>query len=204
MSTKPLKNFSHLWREAAVAYEGVKKHGRLFCHHVAEFRRDAYRFACSYIQMEKNHHNELLDMITSEGKSHTQWMEEHFALIEEMNETRERLFAAIESGVTEAEYAKAGTVIIGRKRIKAAKLVAKDDGIILKPSGKAETLQEIADEYRDLYESMTSKYQGVCATLRVVEEELGHTKKRLRMMEHTILRLKKDIQKLYADDVVKA
>ncbi len=204
MTTDLLKNFNHLWREAAVAYEGVKKHARLICMHVAEFRRDAYRFACSYILMEKHHHNELLDMIMSEGKTHTQWMEEHFALIEEMGETRERLFAAIESGVTETEYAKVDGAIIARKRIKVAKLMAKDDGVILQPSGKALTLQEIADEYRDLYESMTSKYQGIRKQLRIAEEELGHTKKRLRMMERTILRLKKDIQKLYADDVVKA
>jgi hypothetical protein len=182
MSTKAPKNFSHLWREATVAYEGVKKHGRLTFQHVAEFRRSAYRFARSYLQMEKHHHNELVAMIKSEGKTATEWMEERFGLIEEMNETRERLFAAIESGVTETEYAKVGTIIIAHKRIKAAKLVGKDDGVIPQPSGKATTLQEIAEEYRDLYESMKSKYQGVCKQLRIVEKELGHTTVRVKKM----------------------
>ena len=203
MSTNPPKNFNHLWREATVAYDGLTTHGRLICTHVAEFRRNAYRLAQNYLQMEKHHHNELVDMIKSEGKTATQWMDERFALIEEMNETRERLFAAIEAGVTETEYVQEGTIVVTRKRVKAAKLLVKDDGVIPQPSGKAHTPEEIAEEYRDLFESMKSKYQGVRKRLRTTEEELGRTNVRLRKMERTIARLKKDIQNLYADDVVK-
>lgn len=180
-----------------VAHERANRHARLVGTHVKEFRREMYRFAVAHLAAMKDHNNELVAMIASEGKTVSQWMDAKFELFEEMNDTRERLFSAIEAGVSEREYVAEAHVTVNRKRVAADALTAKDDGVIPQPSSGTMTPEERADEFRDLFESMKSKYQAVRHELRVTRQEFGRAEVRIRRLERTINRLKKDIESLY-------
>lgn len=193
MSTK---RFDPLWRKAQEAYDEVKRHGRLTAKHAEAFRRWTYRFAIAILEMEKHYHNQFADLIKSEGKTVSQWMDDHFAVIEEMGDSRQHIFSLIEAGATEAEYLARDSVVIARKRIKTSKLVPKDDGVIPEPSSELMTPEERVKHLLKLHDSMVSKYQVVRHELRITREELVHTQVRMRKLERTIKRLKKDLESL--------
>jgi len=190
------KRFDPLWRKALEAYAEVTRHARLTAQHAHGFRRHTYRFAVAVLEMQKHYQNQFVDLIKSEGKTVSQWMDDHFAIIEEMGDTRGRILSAIEAGVTEQEYVGEDHVVIARKRVKASKLVPKDDGVIPQVSSEPMTPEERVKYLLKLHDSMVSKYQGVRHELRITRQELAQAQKRMRKLERTINRLKKDLESL--------
>ena len=98
--TEPKDLFTTMKMDRLLADEYAKKARE----YVKEFSRSTYRFVAGVAQMQKEFHDEFVQMIENEGKTVTEWMNEHFEVIEAMGETRERILAAIEAGVTEDEY----------------------------------------------------------------------------------------------------
>ena len=199
MSTSPPKKFDHLWHDAIeVAYAEVQRHGRLAVGHFKELRRNVYRFAAGIAQLQKHWQREMIEMIKSEGRTVQQWMDEHFEIIEAMGETRERIYAAIEAGTTEREYVEQGELaVINKRRVKNT--AVKDDGVIPTPKTAFATDKDKAEHFVDLYQSMVSKYQCTKKELADARRDLGVTMARVRKMERTIERLKKDIERFYED-----
>ena len=194
----------HLWRKALDAFKDVERHCRLTVEHAEEFRRASYRFAAAILQMQKDDNEALMQLIKSESKTYSQWMDDHFGLIETMGDTRERICAAIEAGVTEREYMDRDSVVIARKRIKASDIVARDDGVIPEPSTEPMTPEERVKELLRINESLRSKYQAARKRAQIVEQELSLTNKRLRQLERTIKRLKRDLEPLEIGQTTKA
>lgn len=64
----------------------------------------AYRMAAAYIEMEKNWHNELLDMITGMGSTVDEWTAQWFQPITALGEDWSNLVGAIQRGMTRKQY----------------------------------------------------------------------------------------------------
>lgn len=185
--------FDHLWHEALVAQASLERHARLVGHHVREFRRSAYRFAKAVLDMRTQWPNELRDMVLSEKLDLAAWLDRSFEVIEAMGDTRERIWAAIEAGVTEREYVAQGEIAIVKKRIKVPQEI-RDDGVIpqARPAGKSK--EELADHYRDLYESIKSKYQGARDELRRLRHDNAILLRRVEQLERVVARAEKNLQ----------
>lgn len=193
------KRFDHLWHEAVVvAYGKIQKHARLAGDHVKEVRRNVYRFVAALLQMEKHHQPELARMIESEGKTVTQWMDAHFELIEAMGDMRNRIFSAIEAGVTEKEYVAEAEFAIVRKRVKVHDISKHADGVLAKESPLPAALQDQVAHFRDQYESAKSVNAGLRSKVSKLRIDLGVAVGRVDKLERTIKRLKKDIESVCA------
>ena len=192
-------SFDRLWHDTVtVAYGELNRHLRLLGTHVEGIRRQAYRFAKGVLELRKQHINKMVALIKSEGKTLQQWLDDHFAVIEQMGDTRERIAAAIESGVTEAEYVAEGEIAIVRKRLSGHKIKVKDDGVVPQPATTFASTEEKADYFRDLFESMTSKYQAVRAEARTLRSDLYRAVRRVDQLERSLRRVKKDIEAPFA------
>lgn len=120
MNTQEVPKFDHLWHDATVAFGELTKYRRRLALTVQKVRRHTYRFTRDVKLMNEHYHSELLALITSEQTTIQAWMDDHFAMIEQMGDTRERIFMAIDNGVTEAEYVEEGEIMLCRKRVKVA------------------------------------------------------------------------------------
>jgi len=81
------------------------------------FRRSAYRFTRYVLEMEQLDHNRLVDLVHTEGKTVPEWMDDHYAVLEQnFGEGRDHIFEALKQGVSESDYAEQGPMgIIWRR-----------------------------------------------------------------------------------------
>jgi len=189
-------SFSHLWHEAiAVVYPSLEKNVKKAKRGVAGVRRDAYRFAKLVRLMIDHHYNALVDQIHTNSQSFRDWMDAHFEIIESMNETRERIFAAIETGVTEEQYVAEGELAIVTRRLKD-KTAHVDDPIVERDTAPM-TVEERLAHFKDLCESYKSKWQGERSRRRQLAQDLARVMVRLKKVERDLEKAKK-----YIDDAV--
>lgn len=213
MSTKREKRFDHLWHETVeVAYKALLVHARLTDEHVREYSRNAYRFGKGLLEMHKHHRDELIAMVKSEGKTLTDWEDEHFETIERFKQTRERLLAAIEAGVTEAQWVDRADTRIASKRIRAAEKAIPIAGkeIIPEVRGAASTtdeqvveLEELVDSARGINKGLRVRIRALKKALQVAKQERAYAEARLEERELVITRLKNDLGGLASGRTVK-
>lgn len=192
--TTQIPKFDVLWRESIEADALIAKSYRRLAHNVADVRRGAYRKARTVVLMRENYHNELLDMIRSEGKTIDQWMDEGFELIEHMNETRENIMAAFKSGVTEREYVERGEIVLATRkpvRIKTEQLA--NTPIPPEPT-KPMTLEERLDYQVSVSESLRSRCKGLSGTVRELKQANARLERRIEMLERALKRAHKTIE----------
>lgn len=189
------QRFDHVWHAAVVvAYERLCTFTRRLGANVKEVRRHAYRFTKGVIAMQKHYQDELIAMIASEGVTVQRWMDDHFEIIEGMGDTRERIFAAVEAGVTEREYVAQGEIVLGRKRIKTGSGKATATDAIPAPSVEPMTAEERAEHFRDLYDSMVSKFQAIRREHREALRHNALLERRVVRLECALKRAEKNIE----------
>lgn len=96
--------FDPLWRSLLSNYAGMVRHTNGMRTAARLFRRSVYRFASALLNLQKHHHNRLLDEVQSTGLTLDDWLDEHFEPIEQMGGDRRRLLADLDAGMTEAQY----------------------------------------------------------------------------------------------------
>ncbi len=192
--TVQVPKFDNLWHDALKESGNLATGTRKLVSGVRAVRRAAYRFAWNIMMMQKHYHNKLLDMIHSEGKSIETWMNENFELIEHMNETRQRIFAAIESGVTEKEYVERGEIVLGQKRVKATRKLLLDTPLPPLPK-EPKSPEDTIDDLIATVKSYASINQGLKSALRDMTQNFERADRRINMLEKSMKRMKKETDK---------
>lgn len=122
------KRFDHVLHKLLADHAAVVKHYNGARTAMRLFRKAAYRFASGWLILQKQHHNEFLAFAKNSNIDVTEWMDEHFAPIEEAGDNRQQLLKSIEDGMTEAEYVKQGHLWGVRKRSAASNTAKADTG----------------------------------------------------------------------------
>jgi hypothetical protein len=137
---------------------------------VKRFRRTAYRFTKAYLLIEKHYHNELLDQVKSAGKELAEWLDEVFSPIEALGETRQKLLAAVESGMSEGEYVGSAEVWLIRNQ---QKIRTKPEAAEAMPPDPPATMttEEKVEYMADMIRSLKAQIQGLRQSNRQLSRE---------------------------------
>ena len=149
---------------------GAKRAWRLF-------RRSAYRFAVQVMELQEKTHNEFLEFVAGTNMSMQQWLDEHFAIIEQSpnGESRTELFAAIREGMTEREY-------VDKGMLWNAKAQSKSEAGATPGSGEAVADRSVLDNatpeekisfLESAYESHRSQLRDLRRTVRDLQRNLA-------------------------------
>lgn len=190
--------FDPLWHAARVSYEDLYRRHRRAVMGVKELRKQIYRFSVAVLEMDEHYHNELVDMVNGGGKSVSEWMDDHFEIIEAMGEDRRVIFEAIKKGCTENQYIKRGSLIIGDKRLKTQPVTVKNDGVIPKALPEPKSLEEKVEYLRTEFADACKINEGLRKERKHHKEEIvrltkafGVAEARIDILEKAIKRLKK-------------
>jgi len=153
------KRIDPLWHKALALHSSMVKHANGMRNTVRLFKRAAYRFTKVIMEIQENHHNELLDLVKSAGSDIEGWMEEHFEPVEMMGDNRRDLMANVKSGMTEEQYVAQFTSWGPRKRAAERPAPAKADTTT--PRDKRSDSEKLADQGK-LIAALKSENRELC------------------------------------------
>ncbi len=194
MKNKDAVGFNRAWRNAQDAHGKLARGYRLLSQNMCEVRKHAYRVAKWIKYMNEQHHNEFRDMVMTEGKKITEWIEERFAIIEAMGETRERLWEALDKGITERQYVQMGEVALVRKHVKTPRKIA-DLAEPAAPKEWATPTQKLAHE-RAVNEVLRTNNKIARQDVQELRRDLAVACKRVETLEKALKRTRKALDNM--------
>lgn len=131
-------------------------------------------------------------MVKSEGVTLDDWLDERFALIEELGETRKNLLDAIGRGMTEQQYVKEGPMWLVRKvKVKLADRTTR--AMSAKEPAPSLSLNErylaLLEEWRECKSVMAEQHRTIQSLMREVDR-LNRAFERIRKVEKLVARPK--------------
>ena len=168
-----IPRFDKVWHLVITNHDKLVAHANGIQRRVRLFRRAAYRFASNLLLIQKYYHNEFLDQAKSCDLDIDKWMDEYFEPIEAMGETRQRLLAAIEAGMSEAEYVEQGAVWLVRKHLRSPDKTVRAPDATPKVDVDRLSSEEKLDYLTAHCDSLTSQIQGLKAENRQLRRDLA-------------------------------
>jgi predicted site-specific integrase-resolvase len=157
-----VEKFDTLWHEVVVSGDKMVTLANGVRRNVRAFRRRAHRFTVAYLKLEQQHHNRLLQQVKSTHKSVEDWLDDHYAMVEEMGDRRQQLMAAVEAGVSETKYAEQGEVWLIAKRSKAKiRVPATTAAAPADVDSKKLTPEDVIEHLTARCASLSSELQGL-------------------------------------------
>lgn len=185
------KRFDHWWKQANESWTRFRRHYNVVQRITKAARCDAYQFAAALLAMQTKWPGELLNMVKSEGVTLDDWIDERFALIEDLGESRKNLLDAIGRGMTEKQYAQEGPMWLVRKvkiqladRTKRA-IAVKEPAESLSWREKYLTLLEEWRECKSIIATLTQTNQTLMRQLVSLERAFERIHKVQKLVKKT-------------------
>lgn len=181
------QRFDHVWHRMISDHASLVRHYNGARTAMRLFRKAAYRFAKGWLDLQANYHNEFLEFAKTSCFDVTEWMDEHFAPIEEAGDNRQVLLGSIQDGMTETEYVKQGHLWGVKKRASSKSVLARAD------------LEKSVDEtdlvHAELVAMLRKKFDAAVSEIRQLRRDIAALIQENEQLQRGYDRINRVVQK---------